>query len=589
MPRRARRAVSAAALAATVAALASAPAASAQELRCPEGARCATLSVPLDHSGGTPGTQPVAYAVLPATGTRTGTLVFLAGGPGEAAIPLARVVATELRRLRGSYDLVLVDQRGTGASGAVECELESQADVTACGERLGARRAFMSTRETALDLEDVRAALGAEQLTLLGVSYGATVAQAYARLFPQRTAALVLDSPTPVDGLDAIFQLRQLGLGRALREICQPGACKLSLPRADQALDRLAARLRRGAMRGRVVLPSGRTRRVSLTEAELYGLVLRSDVDPSIRADLPGAIGSGATGDPGPLLRLAGFVERAPGQEAEPVNLGRLLATSCIEGRLPWSPDAPVAGRGAALNALLTERRRAFAPFSTATVRDETSATLCTGWPATPAPAPVSYGGPDVPVLVLAGREDLRTPLEDARRTAEQYPNAKLLPVPDVGHSVIGTDPTTCAITRTAAFLAGAEIDYCVRRARPLAPLPVIPAGLDDFRGRGDAKRTANAVAASLFAVLREIASVQGTRRGLRFPALRAGVFVAYRDRVELRGVEWVRGVRLTGVVRRRSARIVIGGSRATPGVIAGRPGRPFRGTIGGRRVVIRP
>ena len=588
MPRRARRAVTAAALVAAVAALASAPA-SAQELQCPDGARCATLTVPLDHSGGTPGTQPVAYAVLPATGTRTGTLVFLAGGPGEPAIPLARDVAAKLRRLRGSHDLVFVDQRGTGASGAVECELESRADVAACGERFGARRAFMSTRETALDLEDLRAALGAEQLTLLGVSYGSKVAQAYARLFPQRTAALVLDSPTPVDGLDAIFQLRQVGLDRALREICQPGTCKRTLPSADRALDRLAARLRRGALRGRVVQPSGRTRRAALTQAQLYGLVLLSDVDPFLRADLPGAIGSAATGDPGPLLRLAGFVLRAPGQEAEPVNFGRLLATSCIEGRLPWAPDAPLAGRERALDALLTERRDAFAPFSAATVKDQTSAALCTAWPPTPAPAPVSYGGPDVPVLVLAGREDLRTPLEDARRTAAQYPDAIVLPVPDVGHSVIGTDPTSCAVTRMAAFLAGGAIDYCVREARPLVPLPLIPAGLDDYPGSGAAERTGNAVAASLFAVLREIAPVSGTRRGLRFPALRAGVFVAFRDRVELRGVEWVRGVRLSGVIRPRSARIVIGGSRATPGVISGRPGRAFRGTIGGRRVVIRP
>lgn len=433
MPRRACRAVPVAALAAAVAALALAPAASAQELRCPEGAQCATLSVPLDHSGGTPGTQPVAYARLPATGARTGTLVFLSGGPGEPAIPLAQAVAAKLRPLRDTYDIVFVDQRGTGASGAVECELESEADVTACGERIGARRAFMSTRETALDLEDLRVALGAEQLTLLGVSYGTKVAQAYARLFPQRTAAMVLDSPTPVDGLDAIFQLRQLGLDRALREICQPGVCKLSLPRADRALDRLAARLRRGALRGRVVQPSGRSRRASLSEAELYGLVLLSDIDPFIRADLPGAVGSAASGDAGPLLRLAGFVQRAPTPDAELINLGRLLATSCIEGRLPWSPDAPLAGREAALTALLTERQDAFAPFSTATVRAQTAATLCTSWPPTPAPPQVSYGGPAVPVLVLAGREDLRTPLEDARRTAAQYPSAEVLPVPSVG------------------------------------------------------------------------------------------------------------------------------------------------------------
>src|SRR3954453_22927600 len=84
---------------------------------CPSGARCGRVTVPLDHSGRVPGTLPLAYATLPATGTRTGTLVFLSGGPGQAAIPLLDDFAKLLGPLRSSYDVVAVDQRGTGASG----------------------------------------------------------------------------------------------------------------------------------------------------------------------------------------------------------------------------------------------------------------------------------------------------------------------------------------------------------------------------------------------------------------------------------------------------------------------------------------
>ena len=73
---------------------------------CPAVAQCATLTVPLDHSGATPGTLPLAYAKVPATGTRTGTIVFLAGGPGQSAIPLTKDVATLLKPLRSSYDIV---------------------------------------------------------------------------------------------------------------------------------------------------------------------------------------------------------------------------------------------------------------------------------------------------------------------------------------------------------------------------------------------------------------------------------------------------------------------------------------------------
>jgi pimeloyl-ACP methyl ester carboxylesterase len=177
----------------------------------------------------------------------------LSGGPGQAAIPLTGDVGAVLRSLRDDHDLVFVDQRGPGASGAVDCGGQSLDAVSACGERLGARRAFMSTRETALDVEDLRVALGVERLTPLGVSYGAMVAEAYARLFPQRVAALVLDSPASVDGFDVMLELPQLALRRVLGELCGGGACRRTLPNAAKALGTLAGRLRRGPLRGLVV------------------------------------------------------------------------------------------------------------------------------------------------------------------------------------------------------------------------------------------------------------------------------------------------------------------------------------------------
>lgn len=89
------------------------------EAACPRGAQCGRLTVALDHSGATPGTQSLAYALVPATGPRTGTIVFLAGGPGQAALPLTADVVELLKPVRASHDIVMVDQRGTGDSDAV--------------------------------------------------------------------------------------------------------------------------------------------------------------------------------------------------------------------------------------------------------------------------------------------------------------------------------------------------------------------------------------------------------------------------------------------------------------------------------------
>src|SRR6185503_4242630 len=102
--------------------------------------------------------------------------------------------------------------------------------------KLGEKRAFLSTAETAKDLEDLRVGLGVEQLTPIGVSYGAVVAAEYARRFPAHTAAVVLDSPAPVDGLDGVGELRSFGLPRVLREVCFPGACHRTVPDPDEAL-----------------------------------------------------------------------------------------------------------------------------------------------------------------------------------------------------------------------------------------------------------------------------------------------------------------------------------------------------------------
>src|SRR3954447_77929 len=99
---RSRRAVTLGALWLAVLALTPGAASAA----CPKHAQCSTLAVPLGHSGRSAGTLPLAYAKVRAPGAHTGTIVFLSGGPGQAAMPLIRPVAALLRPLRSNYDIV---------------------------------------------------------------------------------------------------------------------------------------------------------------------------------------------------------------------------------------------------------------------------------------------------------------------------------------------------------------------------------------------------------------------------------------------------------------------------------------------------
>ena len=580
----------------------------------PQGAECGTVTVPLDHGGQVAGTLPLRFVrYRAAQAPARGTVVFIAGGPGQPGIPLAEALREgPLEGVAGQFDLVVLDQRGAGRSGALTCSaaprgvLQAQdgarvQDVVGaigrCGEELGERRRFFSTAETARDVEDLRRALGLARIVPLGSSYGGQVAGEYARRFPGVTQALVLDATSQIEGLDALSLLPGLALPRVLRELCFPPGCErlFAGPVLDQ-LKELAARLEDRPLRGRALLPSGRRMPASLTAADLYLLVRVSDLDPFLRTELPAAIAAGNRGDAAPLLRAAVRVLGAGQRPAleEAVNDVRLLATGCIEGRLPWSPASAPAERGDALRAALAANPAVYAPFGLEAVAGQLLATQCLAWPPTPRPALTGGRGPDVPVLVLGGREDLRTPLEDQRRAAGQFPHAQVLAVPDAGHTALGSDLSGCASAGVLAFLTGQPVQRCARTPRlPALALPVprtlgdLPAGAVRPAVVG---RTTTAVQLTLLDAARQIlaaaASLElGEAERLRIPGLRGGRVQVDEDGVRLRAYELVTGVRVTGALRPRGAsRFTVSGTGATGAVRVTADG-VLTGTLDGRRV----
>ena len=180
-----------------VLALALVPAAHAAKLApCEHQPRfgCGTLAVPLDHSGRVPGTIGIRYAVQRKVPSSRPVLVALSGGPGQSSVSAAGSFAISLEPALKRYRLVVLDQRGTGQSGALSCPVLQREDGLApvvpqeladCAARIGTRRAFFSTADSVGDLDALRQALGVDKIALMGVSYGTFVAQQYARIFPR--------------------------------------------------------------------------------------------------------------------------------------------------------------------------------------------------------------------------------------------------------------------------------------------------------------------------------------------------------------------------------------------------------------------
>jgi len=549
------------------------------------GVQCSTVDVPLDRSGAVPGTVRLAVRRVPARqGPSQGTVMFLAGGPGESALSALPSLSQLLGALLPTYDLVTFDQRGTGQSGPLACDAVvnprgSAASVYgSCGNQLGPARQFYRSADSAEDLEAVRQSIGAPQVALFGVSYGGRVAGEYVRRHPGAVSRMVLDSPSTLDGTDPFSLQRQQALRRVLgSEICARRACRAFSRSPYRDLSRLALRLRRRGLTASVYTGSGRRDRGRLTVGDLYTVVALADLDPVLRAELPGAVNSARRGDGAPLARALVRTILGLGSQGddEPVNDVTFTATSCVEAPTPWDPASPPDGnaRAGTVNARIGQLGAGpFAPFGANTVvMGGVITPRCLLWPSVSRP-PVAGGDAPVPTLVISGAEDLRTPRERSLSVAGQYPGATLLNVPYTGHSAVPSDRSLCAARAAFGFLGGGPpATVCPRTRRPLGVAPRAPRRFASLQGRSRSAKTLRAARLTLRDLTYQLA---GASR-LRIGGLRGGRAVLFPRTVSVRlvGFRYVPGVRVSGRVRVRNGRLV--------GVIRLRGGGARRARIG--------
>ena len=192
-------------------------------------------------------------------------MFFIAGGPGQSALETFPQIAPAFAELRKKRDVILVDQRGTGESNPLVCkdaEGKTRGDATttttaprprALRRALRARRCrrsadlrFYTTTDAIHDLDDVREAIGAAQINLIGVSYGTRVAQQYAMRYPQHTRTIVLDGSCRTRWCSATNSraTSSSALDRQFERCAMTPACAKALGDPRAQLDALMAKLR---------------------------------------------------------------------------------------------------------------------------------------------------------------------------------------------------------------------------------------------------------------------------------------------------------------------------------------------------------
>ena len=199
---------------------------------CPavgSGLQCASLNVPLDYAKPDGRKITLALSEVPATAPasqRKGVLLLNPGGPGAPGRGDAAWLASGLSpRIAADYTIVGFDPRGVGASiPALHCDTSFFSGVRPnyipatksaeqvligdarnyaadCEKRYGWLLPYMTSEDTAMDMDSIRVALGQQKISYFGISYGTYLGQVYATLFPSHIDRMVLDSIVDPDGV----------------------------------------------------------------------------------------------------------------------------------------------------------------------------------------------------------------------------------------------------------------------------------------------------------------------------------------------------------------------------------------------------
>lgn len=332
---------------------------------------------------------------------------------------------------------------------------------------------------------------------------------------------------------------------------------------------------------------------------------------------------SAVDGDPAPILRL----ENLASESNVDIDIEDLVSTTvfvttlCTETPLPWTRDTQDRA-GAIRDAAAAIPAYKYAPFSRAALEQGTFVSLCQFWPDGPSAVKPSGPMPDVPALILSGRGDVRTPLEDAREMAAQMPRAKVVSVPNSGHSVLTTAP--CAARAMRRFMTGQAVGKPCQGAKREGLFSAIfrvgvrstaPTKLSQLTPARKIKsrpgRTLQAISSTFFDLTYSIVyrldelfeSALSKRKSITYTGLRRG-YVRYRAGkkgtvMQFKRFTYIPGVELNGAIRYRNSEgngdqsdepeafgsITIRGGQAANGRLRFKSDGSFSGRLGGKRV----
>lgn len=427
-------------------------------------ARCGALSVPENRARPAGRHISLGFAVIPARpATGKEPLFYFAGGPGGSALSVAKFVSQVFRGT--GRDLVLLDQRGVGASSPLLCpplrpsfaigDLRSYARN--CVASLRADSRMYGTDAAMDDADALRAALGYPKVMLYGGSYGATAALVYIARHGSHVQAAILDGATSPD---VPFFEQAPHAGQAQIDLLSAGCdanarCVKTYGHLAPNVSAVIRRLRAHPVTAPV---EGGSVRFGSAEA---GLTIETlSRDPATIPQLFTLTREAASGNLTPLTQAyARAIRPAIAATTRQVMYWRIL---CSEGWARQTPQSLASAAGSYLHDEAAAELQFRAAFCSALPR----------WAAGPdTRTPPSSA---VPVLALVGGLDPQDPRRNVTPIARTLPNTTILTVPGAGH---GSVQYGCLPAVAARFLDTRRITAGDRACAARVEAPALAQG----------------------------------------------------------------------------------------------------------------
>ncbi len=450
----------------------------------PVDAYCGTLKV-FENRDTKQGRQiDLNIVVLPAlrSDAQPDPLFFLAGGPGQGAAKLAKVVRTMFASMQRDRDIVLVDQRGTGKSHPLEClnddddglktlgitEQQTLDRLKECQAKYDADLTQYTTTIAMDDLDDVRAFLGYDKINIYGGSYGTRAGLVYMRQHSDRVRAAILDGVAPTNMALPRFFPRdsQRAFELLARDCAADAGCDAAYPNLLERTRALLERLKKDPPLVRVTHPrTAESAEVRIEPRLVANVIVTALYSPTVTALVPAIVAAAEKNDFQSMLALAGI----NGSDEPNMSIGMQLSVICAEDAPRYTAEELKSGAASTLfgDYIMNIQQRG-----------------CEFWPRGKVDA--SYYEPvtsSIPTLVMSGEVDPVTPPEWGEAVAKTLSNSTHLVMPGTGHTPGGTG---CGQRVMKSFIDLGTVEgidtACVERVRRPGFF-VTPAGPDPTAG----------------------------------------------------------------------------------------------------------